>query len=130
MDWISGPRALVVGLAAAGFLALQACAPITRVIDTPKEGDQIALNVEQGMQVRWSNLSPNEGTWSLETEPKAAVTLVGKTAQPGAGGGVALDLFDFVARQKGAERLTFVYKRHDGAPASAEERITVDVNVS
>lgn len=129
MAW-TARRTVVMGMAAAGLLLLQACSPITRVIDTPKDGDRIALNVEQGMQVRWSNLSPAEGTWTLENEPASAVSLVGKTAQPGAGGGIALDIFDFTAKAKGDERLTFVYRRHDGGPASPDERISVDVSVS
>lgn len=122
-------RPILLGLAAAGVILLQACAPITRVIDTPKDGARIDLNVEQGMQVRWSNLTPGQGTWVLESPPKGAVTLVTKTEQPGVGGGIALDIFDFKAASAGAERLTFVYRNRDGAPTPADERISVEVAV-
>ena len=123
-------RSILVGVAVAGLLALQACSPIVRVIDTPKDGTQVDLAVDQGMQVRWSNLSPDEGTWVLEAPPKSAVTLVGKTEQPPAGGGIGLDIFDFQAKQKGVERITFVYKHKDGSPSAPEERISVDLAVS
>ena len=122
-------RTILLGMAAAGLMLLQACAPVTRVIDTPKDGARIDLNIEQGMQVRWSNLSPDQGSWVLESEPKGAIALVDKTEQPAAGGGIALDIFDFKATDKGTERLTFVYRHKDGTPSSAEERSSVDLAV-
>lgn len=129
MVWLAGVRPWMLAAAAAGLVIIQGCAPVTRVIDTPKDGARIDLTVEQGMQVRWSNLSPNEGTWALESNPKTAVVLMGKTEQPASGGGIALDIFDFKAKQKGADRLTFVYRHKDGSPASAEDRISLDLQV-
>ena len=123
-------RSTLLAMTAAAVVLLQACAPMTRVIDTPKDGARIDLNVEQGMQVRWSNLSPGQGAWVLESPPKGPVALVARTEQPASGGGIALDNFDFKATSKGAERLTFVYRAKDGAPSPADERISVEVAVS
>ena len=125
----SGTRAVLTGLVLAGSLLLQACAPIPRVIDTPKDGAQVSLDLEQPMQVRWSNMSPEHGAWALEGEPAKTVTLVGHTAQPAEGGALALDVFDFVGAHRGVEQLTFVYKRKDGTPPRADERVTIELAV-
>jgi predicted secreted protein len=122
-------RRVLVAAAAAALMLLQACAPISRVIDTPKDGTEVSLSVDQGMQVRWSNLSPDEGTWIVESAPASAVKMVKKTEQPAVGSGIALDIFDFAAVRPGAEQVTFVYKHKDGSPSSPEERVSVQVTV-
>ena len=123
-------RGTMLGLAVAGLIPLWACGPIPTVLDTPKNGDKVSLTVNQPMTVRWSNQSPAQGAWVLEGGPTTpAVTLVGyKTEQP-AGAAMALDIFDFVAAQKGDDRLTFAYKRKDGTPPTADERITIALSV-
>jgi hypothetical protein len=111
MRWTLGVRPRLLGAAAAGLVLLQACAPIPRVIDTPKDGAQVSLSVAQ------------------QAQPKSAVSLLGQKAQPATGGAFALDIFDFAGAQKGTERLTFVYRHDDGAPPAGEERISIDVEV-
>ena len=130
MLWNSAMRSVVVGLAGAGLIALSACAPIPTVVDTPKDGDRIALSVDQPMQVRWSNQSPDHGAWELEKgPPTSAVTLVSRSAERPEGAAFALDVFDFKAAKPGAERLTFVYRHKDGRAPTPEERITIEVGV-
>lgn len=123
-------RTAILAALATGLMALAACAPIPIVLDTPKDGDKVALSVEQPIQVRWANQSPQHGSWVLERGPNAAVTAVGhKTEQP-PGGAMALDVFDFVGAQKGNDSLTFVYRRKDGSPPTPEEQVTIVVGVS
>jgi predicted secreted protein len=123
-------RAKLLGLGAGVLLTLAACAPIPAVIDTPKDGDRVALAVKQPMQVRWANESPAHGSWVLEKAPAAAVTAVGRKTEQPPGGAMALDVFDFEGAQQGTEDLTFAYRRKDGAPPKPEERITISVSVS
>jgi hypothetical protein len=115
---------LAVGLLLAG------CAPVLSTIDTPKEGQVITLAQKQPMRVRWANLHPDSGAWTLEQPPKGAVTTDGVDIKPPAAGAQQLESFKFVGVKAGEETLTFAYKRKDGAPPSADERVTVKVKVS
>lgn len=119
----------VLCAAGAGLLLLGACSPIPKVVDTPKNGDRFTLAVEQPMQVRWGNVNPTAGAWALEASPKSALKAQGHKVEPPANGSQQLETFDFVAAQKGAEDVTFVFKRADGQPPDAEERITISVTV-
>ena len=120
-----------VGLAAAlaAALALAACQPVTMIVDTPKEGDQIALKPNQPMRVRWANIEPSAGAWALEGAPGGVVSANGVDIAPPSAGARQLESFNFVAAKPGQQPLTFVYKRKDGAPATADDRITVMVKV-
>lgn len=121
---------LAMGVAAA-LIALPACSPVPQVLDTPKDGEIVALSVSQPMQVRWANQSPALGSWVLEKGAEtAAVTMLGRKTEQPAGAAMALDVFDFVGAQKGNARLTFVYKRKDGAPPTPEEQVTISVGVT
>lgn len=119
------------GLAAAGMLMFAACAPIPQNVDTPINGANIDLSVDQPMHVRWGNLWPEQGSWVLETEPAtAALKLQGRNVQPPANGAQQLETFDFIGAAKGQQALTFVFKRKDGTPPNADERVTITVNVT
>ena len=120
----------LAGLAIAGALALSACAPVTVMVDTPKEGDAIAVAPKQAMQVRWANLEPDAGSWTLEQPPKGALQASGIKVQPAEAGARQLEVFNFVGVQKGEETLTFAYKRKNGTAPNADERITVKVSVA
>jgi hypothetical protein len=111
------------------MLALSACSPVLSTIDTPKEGDVITLAKEQPMRVRWANLHPDAGAWTLEQPPKGSLKSGGIEIQPPAAGAQQLESFRFVGANAGEETLTFAYKRKDGTPPSADERITVKVKV-
>jgi hypothetical protein len=123
-------RRAAAGAMIAGLLALSACAPVTVLVDTPKEGDAIAVAPKQPMQVRWANLEPDAGSWTLEQPPKGALQAAGVKIQPPAAGARQLEVFNFVGVQKGEETLTFAYKRKNGAAPNADERITVKVSVA
>ena len=125
-----GPTIRLAALLAAIALGLSACKPVTMIIDTPKSGDQIALKANQPMRVRWANLEPSAGAWALEGPPPAFVSAGGVDIAPASAGARQLESFNFTAQKPGQEPLTFVYKRKDGAPATADERITVTVKVS
>jgi len=120
---------LKIGLISCVMLALSACSPVLSTIDTPKEGDVITLAKEQQMRVRWANLHPDAGAWTLEQPPKGSLKPGGIDVQPPAAGAQQLESFNFVGANPGEETLTFAYKRKDGTPPSADERITVKVKV-
>jgi len=117
-------------MALAGLLLLQACSPGPRLLDTPMHGQEVALSVEQPMKVRWSNMSPGDGSWVLEGPAPRTVKVVSRVHQPAADGALALDIFDFVGAQPGSERLTFVYQHKDGRPAQDGERVSLELKVS
>jgi hypothetical protein len=120
------------GLAAAlsiAALGLVACKPVTMIVDTPKQGDEIALKPDQPMRVRWANLKPAAGAWTLEGPPAGVVAANGVDIAPASAGARQLESFNFTAAKPGQEPLTFVYRRKDGVPATADERITVLVKV-
>ncbi|MBL8772812.1 MAG: hypothetical protein JNK30_15630 [Phenylobacterium sp.] len=124
-------RTGILGLAAAMMLGLAACAPIPTVLDTPKNGDTVAISVDQPMQVRWANQSPAHGAWVLQAPPvDTALKTVGRKTEQPPGGAMAVDVFDFVGAQPGSQQLTFVYRRKDGVPPTPEEQITITVGVS
>jgi hypothetical protein len=83
------------------------------------------------MQVRWGNQRPDQGDWTLETpvSPAAAVALKARKVQPPGEGAQQVEIFDFVAARKGAQDLTFTYRRKDGQPPTADERVTIAVSV-
>lgn len=116
-------------LAAATSLLLVGCKPVLYTVDTPKEGQEIALAQEQPMRVRWANLHPESGSWTLEVPPQGAITSNGVDVQPPADGARQLESFKFTGAKPGEETLTFAYKRKDGAPPSADERVTIKVKV-
>lgn len=123
-------RSLISGAIAVTMLSLAACKPVTVMVDTPKEGDKIAVNVKQDVQVRWANLQPDNGNWVLETPPKGALAAGGSKIQPAAAGAQQLEIFSFTGASKGAESLTFAFQHKDGSPTTPEERITIHANVS
>jgi hypothetical protein len=116
--------------AIAAGVALAGCAPVLSTIDTPKEGQVITLAQKQPMRVRWANLHPDSGAWTLEQPPKGSLTTDGVEIKPPAAGAQQLESFRFIGAKPGEETLTFAYKRKDGAPPSADERVTVKVKVS
>ena len=111
-------------------LTLAGCAPVLSTIDTPKDGQVITLAQKQPMRVRWANLHPDAGAWTLEKAPKGSLTTDGVDIKPPAAGAQQLESFKFVGASPGEETLTFAYKRKDGAPPSDDERVTVKVKVS
>ena len=124
-------RAGILGLASAWLLAVAACGPVPRVLDTPKDGDQVSVTVSQPVTVRWSNQDPDHGSWVLEKGPATpSVNLVRHTIERSEGAAFALDVFEFVGVQEGVEQLTFAYHRKDGSPPDANERITIALKVS
>jgi hypothetical protein len=120
-------RAAGFGLAAA--LALGACAPIATVVDTPQQAQLVRLSVDQPMQVRWANMTPEAGSWVMEKGPASALRSLRRTVQPPANGAYQLEIFEFAGAAPGAEQLTFAYRRKDGAAPTADERITISVEV-
>jgi predicted secreted protein len=122
-------RAGLTAAVSAFALGLVACQPVTMIVDTPKQGDQIALKPNQPMRVRWANLEPSAGAWALEESSAGVVTASGVDIAPPSAGARQLESFNFVAARPGQQPLTFVYKRKDGAAATADDRITVMVKV-
>lgn len=119
-----------LSLAAVGLLALAACAPVPKTVDTPKDGDAISLGLKQPMQVRWGNQRPDRGSWVVEKDPKSvALAMIGQSIQPPGEGAQQVEIFDFVGSQKGSEALIFTFKRKDGQPPTVDERVTIDVTV-
>jgi hypothetical protein len=102
-------RRAAIGLGLAGALALGACGKIPMTVDTPKNGEKVLLELNQPMQVRWGNLWPQKGEWTLEKAPPAGVVSVGtRTVQPPANGAQQLEVFDFTAAKKGRDDVTFI----------------------
>jgi hypothetical protein len=110
-------------------LAVAACAPIASVVDTPQDAQLVRISVDQPMQVRWANMTPEAGSWVMEKGPASALTSLRRTVQPPANGAYQLEIFEFAGAAPGAEQLTFTYRRNDGAPPTADERITIRVQV-
>ena len=129
MSTAKGLRWAIAGLAAGAVLALAACAPIPKTVDTPKNGDSFTLALKQPMQVRWGNQRPDQGDWVLESASGPTVTLAARKVQPPGEGAQQVEIFDFVAAQKGAQDLTFTYRHKDGQPPTADERVTIAVTV-
>jgi hypothetical protein len=109
---------------------MAACSPVLSTIDTPKEGQVITLAKDQPLRVRWANLNPDTGAWTLEQPPKGALTAKGVDIQPPNGGARQLESFQFIGAAPGQETLTFTYKRKNGEAPSTDERVTVTVKVA
>jgi hypothetical protein len=116
--------------AAAAAVLLNSCAPVVVTVDTPKEGDTIAVAPEQSVRVRWANIHPEAGSWKLDHPPTGALSATAVKIQPPENGARQLEVFEFVGAKPGTETLTFFYERKDGAPITSDEHITINFKVS
>lgn len=52
-----------------------------------------------------------------------------RSVQPAVDGAYQLEIFEFAGAARGTEQLTFTYRRNDGDGPTADERITIRVEV-
>ncbi len=121
-------RNAVAVLVAAALLPAAACSPVKAALDNPLTGAEIAISVNQPLQVRLSNVDPVKGAWQYQAAQPKSVTFVGREVRPPESQGVRqLEMFNFTGAAKGSDQVTFRYTQPDGV---VTDEIVVKVTVS